>query len=263
MTAAFSKLPSVDKLLLASADLISVYGRTEVKLCFQKALTERRTSVANIKTDDLNTDEASADKTIEAIKHDVTQILHVENAAKLVPVINLTGTVLHTNLGRAELPEVAIKAIQQVAMGFSNLEYDLETGRRGDRDSHVEDLLRKITGAEAATVVNNNAAAVLLTLNSLAAGKQVPVSRGELVEIGGSFRIPEVMQRAGCELVEVGATNRTHLKDFEQAINPQTALLMKVHTSNYEILGFTQAVSDKDIATLAKQNHIASVSDLG
>ena len=263
MTAAFSKLPSVDKLLLASADLISVYGRTEVKLCFQKALTERRTSVANIKTADLNTDEANADKTIEAIKHDVTQILHVENAAKLVPVINLTGTVLHTNLGRAELPEVAIKAIQQVAMGFSNLEYDLETGRRGDRDSHVEDLLRKITGAEAATVVNNNAAAVLLTLNSLAAGKQVPVSRGELVEIGGSFRIPEVMQRAGCELVEVGATNRTHLKDFEQAINPQTALLMKVHTSNYEILGFTQAVSDKDIATLAKQNHIASVSDLG
>ncbi len=263
MTAAFSKLPSVDKLLLASADLISVYGRTEVKLCFQKALTERRTSVANKKTDDFKTHEISADKSIEAIKHDVTQMLHVENSAKLVPVINLTGTVLHTNLGRAELPEVAIKAIQQVAMGFSNLEYDLETGRRGDRDSHVEDLLRKITGAEAATVVNNNAAAVLLTLNSLAAGKQVPVSRGELVEIGGSFRIPEVMQRAGCELVEVGATNRTHLKDFEQAINPQTALLMKVHTSNYEILGFTQAVSDKDIATLAKQNHIASVSDLG
>ncbi|MDG1206804.1 MAG: L-seryl-tRNA(Sec) selenium transferase [Pseudomonadales bacterium] len=263
MTAAFSKLPSVDKLLLASADLISIYGRTEVKHSFQKALMQRRANATNENPNALNADAGSAIEIIEAIKRQVTQILDRENAAKLVPVINLTGTVLHTNLGRAELPETAINAIQQVAMGFSNLEYDLQTGQRGDRDSHVEDLLRKITGAEAATVVNNNAAAVLLTLNTLAANKQVPVSRGELVEIGGSFRIPEVMQRAGCHLVEVGATNRTHLKDYEQQINAETALLMKVHTSNYEILGFTQAVSDKDIATLADQHHIPSVSDLG
>lgn len=263
MTVAFPRLPSVDKLLLASSDLISVYGRTEVKRCFQQVLSERRTN--NNATTGAPSKAVGKDvsELIEFIKHQVTQVLDAENSPKLVPVINLTGTVLHTNLGRAELPEVAIKAIQQVAMGFSNLEYDLETGQRGDRDSHVENLLKKITGAEAATVVNNNAAAVLLVLNTLAQDKQVPVSRGELVEIGGSFRIPEVMQRAGCQLVEVGATNRTHLKDYAKEINPQTALLMKVHTSNYEILGFTQAVSDKDIAKLAKENNIPSVSDLG
>ena len=181
----------------------------------------------------------------------------------LRPVINATGITLHTNLGRACLSEKAVAAAAAAAMGYSTLEYDLETGERGSRYVHVEKLLCRITGAEAAMVVNNNAAAVLLILSAVGQGGQVITSRGELVEIGGSFRIPEIMEQCGCSLREVGATNKTHLHDYERAICEETRALLKVHTSNYRILGFSESVSLRELVELGAQRGLPVIEDLG
>lgn len=182
---------------------------------------------------------------------------------RLRRVINATGVVIHTNLGRAPLHPSAIEHLIQVSKTYSNLEYDLDRGERGSRYAHVEEILCHLSGAESALVVNNNAGAVLLVLNTLAEGKEVIVSRGELVEIGGAFRIPDVMKRSGALLREVGTTNRTHFTDYQNAIGPQTALLLKVHTSNFRVMGFTSEVSLQDLVQLGKEHQLPVVDDLG
>jgi L-seryl-tRNA(Ser) seleniumtransferase len=249
--AALARLPSVDRVLRwpVLAALAESAGRAPVLEAARAALAACRASA-------VTPDDAF-------LCADIEQRVRAGLAPSLRPVLNLTGTVLHTNLGRAPLPQEAIDAMVQVASGASNLEYDLASGKRGDRDSHLEDWLCRLTGAEAATVVNNNAAAVLLTLNSLGARRECIVSRGELIEIGGAFRLPDIMARAGCRLREVGTTNRTHLRDYADAIAPRTGLLLKAHTSNYRIEGFTAEAEPARLGALAAEHGLPFVVDLG
>ncbi len=257
-----ARIPSVDRVLRLPAveALTAAYGRTAVTAAVRAAQHDLRTALSNGGD---GGDGIAADTDQDAMARQVAAALEDAARPTLRRVFNLTGTVLHTNLGRAVLPQSAIDAMVDVAGGASNLEFDVATGRRGDRDSHVEELLRRLTGAEAVTVVNNNAAAVLLVLNTLALRKEVPVSRGELIEIGGSFRMPDIMARAGCRLVEVGTTNRTHAKDYAGAIGPKTALLMKVHTSNYVVQGFTAQVAERTLADIAHEGGVPFVVDIG
>jgi L-seryl-tRNA(Ser) seleniumtransferase len=251
-------VPSVGRVLNMAgvAALAEIHGRAPVTDAVRAAIDESRAAIGK------GAEAALSGLEEGALTARIGARLEAAAAPSLKPVYNLTGTVLHTNLGRAPLPPEAIAAMTEVA-GAANLEYDLGSGKRGDRDSHLEALLAELTGAEAATVVNNNAAAVLLVLNSLAMRKEVPVSRGELIEIGGAFRIPDIMSRAGAKLVEIGTTNRTHLKDYAEAIGPKTALLMKVHTSNYSVEGFTKSVSGKELSKLAREHDLPLIEDLG
>lgn len=255
MNKLLAQLPSVDWLLAQPqlVSLIAAHGRRLVTAATRDVLAQARTAAMGGQP--LPDPPALLSRIVAAVE--------TATATKLKPVFNLTGTVLHTNLGRAPLPEEAVTALAMAAKAPCALEYDLASGTRGDRDDIVNDLLGELTGAEAATVVNNNAAAVFLLLNTLAHRKEVIVSRGELIEIGGSFRIPDIMKRAGARLVEVGTTNRTHLADFAAAIGPRTAMLMKVHTSNYAIQGFTHAVPERKLAALAKAHGLPFVVDLG
>ncbi|MEX3815196.1 L-seryl-tRNA(Sec) selenium transferase [Paraburkholderia sp. BR13439] len=262
LRALMARVPSVDKVMASAefAPLIGEYGRTQVLDALRDALDAWR---INAQSGDAAANPAVSALETPQLHATVAAALLARNASRLRSVFNLTGTVLHTNLGRALLPDESVRAVMTALTQPANLEFDLATGMRGDRDDLVDDLICELTGAEAATIVNNNAAAVLLTLSALAAKKEVVVSRGELVEIGGAFRIPDIMSRAGAKLREVGTTNRTHLKDYEQAINARTALLMKVHASNYAISGFTKEVGTDEIAPLAHERRLAVAVDLG
>jgi L-seryl-tRNA(Ser) seleniumtransferase len=257
------RLPAVDRLLnhLSGSVLLNQYGRSLTVEALRTALDDARqhllTQGSEAPSDALLIDHARA-------------LLEDWLAPTLRPVINATGIIIHTNLGRAPLSDAAIEAVRGAAGGYSTLEYDLESGKRGSRSVHAEVLLQRITGAEAALVVNNNASAVLLALTALARpsaefpqGRGVIVSRGQLVEIGGGFRMPDVMAQSGARLVEVGTTNRTHLPDYERAISADTGVILRVHRSNFAIVGFTTEPTIEELSTLAKQHNLVSVDDVG
>lgn len=200
---------------------------------------------------------------IEGLISDIVMSFNEAISFNMKKVINCTGTILHTNLGRAVISEKMAERLKDIVTGYSNLEYDLDKGKRGERYSHFEDIVCRITGAEACMAVNNNAAAVMLILSTIGKDKEVIVSRGELVEIGGSFRVPDVMIQSGSKLLEIGTTNKTHLSDYENAINEKTAALLKVHTSNYRIVGFTESVNIQELSTLAQQYKLPLIEDIG
>ncbi|HEY2664084.1 MAG TPA: L-seryl-tRNA(Sec) selenium transferase [Candidatus Binataceae bacterium] len=253
-------LPSVDECVqsLAGMEAVGQFRRGYLALVVRRSIEEAREEIvqgAHLASD-------SRDRIRdEIIKRACREI--DRDQPRIRNVVNATGVLIHTNLGRAPLAQSAIEAIKTAAGSPINLEYDLESGERGDRDELVEEEICALTGAEAATVVNNNAAAVLLALNSIAEGREVIVSRGELIEIGGSFRIPDVMAKSGARMREVGTTNRTHLADFERAIGPETGMLLKVHPSNYRIVGFTAEVNLRELATMAHARGIDLMEDLG
>ena len=253
--AALRRLPSVDELVRRVADHAELDGlpRARLTALAREVLDEERRTVRG----------GGVPAAVAALAQRIVERAGHGRAFSLRPVINATGVVLHTNLGRAILSPLALERLAAVAAGYSNLEMEIATKERGSRYSHVEGLLRRLTGAEDALVVNNNAAAVLLALETLAHGKEVLVSRGELIEIGGEFRIPDIMLRSGAILREVGATNRTHLRDYAEAIGPETALLLKVHTSNYRVVGFTAEVTSRELTELGRERGLPVMEDLG
>ncbi|KAF0143192.1 MAG: L-seryl-tRNA(Ser) seleniumtransferase [Nitrospirae bacterium] len=250
------ELPSVDE-ILKSRDGIkwcSAYHRRFVLKAIREIIEIRRKEIIEV---------SSTDISIEGMAKDIEAKIQKLSAFSLQPLINATGIVIHTNLGRSILSEKILENVKKVSENYSNLEYNLEEGKRGKRYAHITGLLREITGAESALIVNNNAAAVFLSLSTLAKGKEVIVSRGELVEIGGSFRVPDVMASSGAVLREVGATNKTHLRDYKNAINENTALILKVHQSNFRITGFTEDVSIEELKKLSEKYNIPLMYDLG
>jgi L-seryl-tRNA(Ser) seleniumtransferase len=295
LNALLARLPAVERVMSSAAvqPLLAEYGRTQVVAAVRTALdalrrdlqatasgqTETRTASpreaaagqagsssqsAQVKAAHGPAGSPSAESSDETqVAAQAARLLAQRAQNRLRTVFNLTGTVLHTNLGRALLPDEAVRAVIDALTRPTNLEFDLVTGSRGDRDDLIDELVCELTGAEAATVVNNNAAAVLLTLSALASKREVIVSRGELVEIGGAFRIPDIMARAGARLREVGTTNRTHLNDYDEAIGPRTAMLMKVHCSNYAISGFTKSVELDELAPLAQRYGLPVAVDMG
>lgn len=255
MNSLFRALPPVDACLAALAGVNAPHG--QLRSLIQAFLDQRRADIRAGRVAD------PADLSLDALLPGLTAFVREGTRPRLRRVLNATGVVIHTNLGRSVLAEEAVEAVVLAAGGYCNLEYDLATGERGSRHSLVEGLIRELTGAEAAVVVNNNAAAVLLMLDALCKGGEVVVSRGQLVEIGGSFRIPDVMARSGAVLREVGTTNRTHLSDYENALTENTRALLRVHTSNYRIAGFHADVPLEDMAALARERGLPLLEDLG
>ena len=255
----YRRIPKVDVLLEEDGirKLEERYGRSCVKRVVQDELERVRILIGE------SVDETDVLKAVEQLPDRISKSLELLYTPNIRSVINGTGTILHTNLGRAPLNREHAEKLAVIATQYSNLEYDLQRGERGERNAHFESLLCRLTGAEAALVVNNNAAAVLLCLSTLAKSGVVIVSRGELVEIGGKFRIPDVMEQSGAVLVEVGTTNKTHLSDYEEAITEETKAILKVHTSNYQIVGFTESVAVPELKAIAKEHEIPIIEDLG
>jgi L-seryl-tRNA(Ser) seleniumtransferase len=255
----FKEIPSVDR-LLSSRELEGIsndYPRSLILKAINQTLDQLRMHINQGRITQ------ASELNLESVQEQVIEKLRTISLPSLRPVINGAGVVVHTNLGRSILAEKVLAKFRLLAGGYSNLEYDISEGRRGSRYMHVEDILKELTSAEAAMVVNNNAAAVLISLETLGRGREVVVSRGQLVEIGGSFRIPAVMRKSGAKMVEVGTTNKTHLWDYEEVIGPETALLLKVHTSNYQVVGFTEEVPLSGLVELGKRHGIPVMEDLG
>lgn len=257
----FAQLPSVDEVLNNNKiiDILNEYPRNIVIECIREAIEEKRRCIIELKEENFNEFKVSLDEIVT----NIVNKCNLKYSLSLKKVINATGTVIHTNLGRSLLSESLKDELWQSASRYSNLEYDIDKGERGSRYTHLTETIKRLTGAEDVLVVNNNAAAVLLVLSTMAKGGEAIVSRGELVEVGGSFRIPSIMALSGADLVEVGSTNKTHMKDYEEAITENTKVLMKVHTSNYRILGFTQSVEVDELCEIGKKHNIPVIEDLG